>query len=564
MSRTSRPGAAVWYLAAGAILCLSGCTSIRDYVHNGFKVGPNYSQPPAPVAKHWIDDKDVRIRKCPDDLSHWWRVFKDPALDRMVACTYQQNLSLKQAAFQVLQARYQLAIDQGNLFPQTQTVTGSYTRSQSSLNPPNQFVFGPPVLSRWNLGFNLQWELDFWGALRRAIIADEDTLAASVFNFDDVMVTQLSDVATYYVQMRTAQKQIEVTQANVELQRRALDYMEKRFKAGFHVSELDLSQTRGTLAQTEALIPPLKISLRQASDLLSITMGMPPCDLEKQLGPGPIPTVPTTAAIGIPADLLRRRPDVRKAERTAAAQAEQIGIAQAQLYPMFTINGNLGYSAQTLGALFTPAAFNGAIGPAFTWNVLNYGRIVNNQRKQDALFLQLVAAYQQTVLTANQEVEDALVQFLQSQEQAKELAESVSANQNAVRLAVLQLEVGSIDINRYVTIATALVQVQNTQAQAQGQIVLGLINVYKAMGGGWEIRCQSQGGPGAIANGATPENPGAEVVPTPVPKAPEPPAAPAAAAPAPPKATKSAAATDKTTPDWAAKKTKSVEVTDGD
>jgi outer membrane protein TolC len=201
-----------------------------------------------------------------------------------------------------------------------------------------------------------------------------------------------------------------------------------------------------------------------------------------------IPTAPLDVAVGIPADLLRRRPDVRRAERQAAAQSAQIGVAEAEFYPLIFLNGNFGYSAEFFHRLFRPSAFQGSFGPNVQWNILNYGRILNNVRAQDAQFQALIAAYQNTVLTAGQEVENGLVSFLKSQEQVKSLEESVRAAESAVKIALAQYEGGTIIFTTLALLQQNLVTQQNLLAQAQGNIALGLIQVYRALGGGWEIR----------------------------------------------------------------------------
>ena len=251
---------------------------------------------------------------------------------------------------------------------------------------------------------------------------------------------------------------------------------------------MDYDQALSNLRQTEAQILPLAIDARQAENLLSILMGIPPVDLEPMLGVTPIPTAPPEVAIGIPADLLRRRPDVHQAERLAAAQGEQIGIALADLYPSFSIDGTLGAEAKNFPELFKSTAFNGSVGPSFQWNLLNYGRIINNVCYQDARFQELVVTYQQSVLEADREVEDGLVTFLRSQRQTKLLEESVVAAERAVKIVVFQYEKGAVDFNRYAVIEQNLVTQQDLLAQARGQIAQGLVATYRAMGGGWEIR----------------------------------------------------------------------------
>ena len=240
------------------------------------------------------------------------------------------------------------------------------------------------------------------------------------------------------------------------------------------------------------------------------------------LGPGPIPTAPPEVAVGIPADLLRRRPDIRRAERLAAAQAELIGIAQADLYPAFSLNGTLGYQAQNFSDLFKSNAFTGSVGPSFHWNVLNYGRIVNNVRFNDARFQELAYAYQDTVLRADREVENGLVSFLKSQRRERLLGESVEAANKAFKIVVAQYEKGAVDFNRYALIEQNLVTQQDSLAQARGQISQGLISVYRALGGGWQMRLSEEESGVVPAANAFPELPKPlEAVPAPIPEAPK-------------------------------------------
>jgi NodT family efflux transporter outer membrane factor (OMF) lipoprotein len=467
-----------------------GCTSLNEYIHNRFKVGPSYKEPPAPVAKDWIDAADVRLRKESDDLSKWWKVFGDPALDSLVCFAYEQNLSLRAAGFRVLEARAQMLIDVGNLFPQTQNMTGDHVREVLSRKTANSNVFSTSKrwFGQWDYGFNLRWELDFWGRFRRAVEADAAALDASVANYDDVLVTLLGDVATNYTLIRTLEQRLKYVRQNVDLQRETLKIVEGRFKAGT-TNELDVDQARSTLEQTEAGIPELEIAHRQAGNRLCVLLGIPPEDLQARLGTGSIPKAPVEAIVGIPADLLRRRPDVRRAERQAAAQSAEIGIAEAEFYPHIAINGSIGYSADEFKDLFREKAMTGNFGPSFTWNILNYGRIVNNVRLQDARFQELIATYQNTVLNAGQDVENGLITFLRAQERTKLQAASVVDAEKAVKIAVAQYTAGAIDLTRVTLLQQNLVQLQDTLAQAEGEIVTGLIQVYRALGGGWQIRC---------------------------------------------------------------------------
>jgi NodT family efflux transporter outer membrane factor (OMF) lipoprotein len=494
------------------LVATCGCTPLREYVHNGFKVGPNYCKPVAPVAADWIDAGDVRIREESPNLQRWWTVFDDPTLDALINNAVNQNLTLREAGFRVMRARAVRAVTVGEFFPQTQDVAGGYSRNAMSNQAANSGFLQDRFFDEWEGGFNLGWELDFWGRYRRAIEAADADLDASVENYDDVLVTLLADVASAYVEARTLQKQIDLVKANETLQTETLKIVTAKFSGGM-VSELDVDQAKSNLAQTQALVPQFEIPLRQAELRLCILMGIPPTDLERMIGKGAIPTAPPAVAIGIPANLLTQRPDVRRAEREVAAQSARVGVAEAELYPHIGITGAVGVSSQDFSNLFTSDALQGSVGPSFQWNVLNYGRLLNTVRAQDARLAELIAFYQNTVLNANAEVESGLVQFLRSQEQAMFLNESVDASVRATNVALKQYEFGMVDFNRVVLIEQNLVQQQDLYAQAEGDIAQGLIEVYRALGGGWQIRLEESQGPVALppvdeANGGrAPEGP---------------------------------------------------------
>jgi NodT family efflux transporter outer membrane factor (OMF) lipoprotein len=490
--------------------CLSGCTSLSEYVHNGFKVGPNYHTPPASVAPQWIDAADVRVRSDSDNLSQWWKVFNDPTLEDLICHAYRQNLSLREAGFRVLQARAEYGFTVGELFPQSQTVSGSYTRSATSVASLLGGSFGNlggapggaiPInryLNNYAVNFGMAWELDFWGRFRRAIEAASAELDASVDNYDDVLVTLLGDVAVNYVQFRVLEQQIELLKNNAKTQQETLKIAQAKFEVGAKESELDLPQAETTLSQTLAQIPATQIRLRQRTNRLCILLGIPPEELQTRLAKTTIPEAPKEVAAGIPADLIRRRPDVRRAERQAAAESARIGIAQSQLYPHISINGTFGWQAPKASQLFTKQAFQGSWGPAFQWDVLNYGRLLNKVRSQRASFEAVVATYQNKVLTAAEEVENGMAAFLNSQEQVTHLTNSVNAAKKALDVGTNQYRLGKTDFNRLAVLQLNLVEQQNLQAQARGDVALGLIQVYRALGGGWDVRCNCYEGPGAF------------------------------------------------------------------
>lgn len=488
MFRTGILGRIVLALSTGAVVSLTGCTSLRDYVNNGCKVGPNYCPPCVPVAEHWIDEADIRVVDDPD-LSRWWEVFHDPTLDRLIRCAYRQNLTLREASFRILQARALLGIARGELFPQTQNGVGGFQRIAQSRNT-FQRPLAAPFFDQWSFGFNLAWELDFWGRLRRAIAAADGQLDASVADYDQVLVTLLGDVASNYVQIRTDQERLRYLRHNVTILELVLKWTERREKVGFKTTPLDVHQIGSNLEQTASGMPQLELDLRMAENRLCVLMGMPPEDLRNMLGEDLIPTASPELAVGIPAELLRRRPDVRRAERQAAAQSEVIGIAEADLYPAFSIGGTLGWQANDFSDLFSGRSLDGNVGPSFQWKILDYGRIANNIRYHDAKFQELVTIYQQTVLQAAEEAEDGLATFLQAQERTRHLEKSVALASAAVKDMFLPTAIGQpgFDFNRFALIEQNRTVQQDLLAQSRGEIAHGLIQVYRALGGGWEIR----------------------------------------------------------------------------
>jgi NodT family efflux transporter outer membrane factor (OMF) lipoprotein len=331
---------------------------------------------------------------------------------------------------------------------------------------------------------NTSWELDFWGKYRRQVESSNADLGASVEAYRAALVTLLADVVTSYVQMRTFQQRLEYARRNVEIERGTLRLAEARLADG-KATALDVKQARSILAQTEASIPPLMIGLRQANDQLCVLLGQSARDILPSFGDGPIPNVPPTVVAGIPADLILRRPDVRRTYTLAASQSAKIGVAEADFFPQFGVSGFIGFTADQLASLFDGKSFTAYVLPNFSWKILNYGRVLNNVRLQEAKFQETVLQFQQTLLTAGKEVEDALVAFLQYQLQARSLEESVKEAEDSVELVLAQYKAGLVDFNRVFTLQSQLVTQQDQLAIARGNIASSLISVYRALGGGW-------------------------------------------------------------------------------
>jgi NodT family efflux transporter outer membrane factor (OMF) lipoprotein len=500
------------------VLLSSGCNSMNDceWIRNGFKVGPNYSRPPAAVAPEWIEAKDPRLQTAPPRDGDWWSVFQDPLLNSLICRAYQQNPNLRAIGTRVLQARSQQLIAFGNLFPQSQTLSGI---------SDNGTAFGSNTYVATST-FNLSWELDFWGKYRRQLESANANAQATVDNYDDALVTLLADVATNYVQYRIAQQRIEIAKYNLSVQERLLSLSEQQTKVGTGTT-LDVEQFRSLVEQTRSTIPALQITLGQAGDRLCILLGDPPHDLSGELGPWPkfgglpMPKLPSSVAVGIPADLLLRRPDVRSAERQVAAQSPQIGVAKSDFYPSLSIGTMLGYADLSLPVVYATQGFLALFTPQFNWKILNYGRIANNVRLQEHKTDEAIFNYQYKVLTAAQEVQTALRGFLLSQDQTEHLARGAEAATKATQVEEKLFTSIKADVNRLYTLENAQLQVQDQLAVAQGNIALNLINVYRALGGGWEIKqgtCGNCTPPNADNTTPNPAAPGVAPTPIPAPK----------------------------------------------
>lgn len=450
-------------------------------------IGPDYAPPAAPVSDAWIDANGGEISGETSDDREWWKVFADPALNSLVETAYRQNPSLQAAGARVLEALARRGIAVGLLFPQQQDAFASYIKSKLSENRANQSQIDAKF-DDWQAGFDAFWELDVWGRLRRGIEAADAEVLASVASYDDVLVSLIAEVAANYVSLRTFEQRLEVARANVAIQERSYEIADAKFQGGA-VTELDAAQARSLLEDTRSLIPGLEANIRQTENTLCILLGIPPQSLREVLGgPGPIPSAPARVAVGIPAELLRRRPDVRRAERELAAQSARIGIAKADLLPRLSLIGTISLTAEDFADLFKGDSFEGFGGPNLRWAILNYGRISSNIRVQDAGFQALIGTYEDTVLRAQAEVENAIASFLGARRQVEFIGRSVDAAARAVELADLQYREGAVDYTRVLNTQQFLVGEQDRLVTTTGSVALSLTALYKALGGGWELR----------------------------------------------------------------------------
>jgi NodT family efflux transporter outer membrane factor (OMF) lipoprotein len=474
----------LWALLLG-FLTLGGCTTL----------GPDFRRPEAPLQDRWLESGEARVRDTAETRL-WWTVFEDPVLDRLVRLACEQNIPLRVAGARIYETRARLGIAIGEQYPQVQQAVGaaSYNRESARAPAAPQRSAGADFDYRQaQVGATASWELDFWGKFRRAVESEDANFLGSVAAYDSALVSLTAEVARTYLLIRTLEERLRIAGDNVAVQQESLRIADARFQGGA-TSERDVQQALTQLRSTEATIPQIEANLRQAKNALCILLGLPPRNLDAMLGDrSAIPEAPLEVAAGIPADLLRRRPDIRAAELQAAAQSALIGVAKADLYPAFTLTGTFGFLASDVGKFSTGdiASWNsrfGSFGPAFSWNILNYGQITNVVRVQDARYQELIFGYQDTVLRAQQEVEDGLSGFLQSQKRLLSLEQAAAAAKRSADLALIQYREGATDYTTVLTAQASLLTQQDSLATGRAEVPQGLIAIYRAIGGGWEIR----------------------------------------------------------------------------
>lgn len=454
-------------------------------------VGPDYKTPETAIAEQWNTDKKG-VSTAAVENTAWWKSFNDPVLTALIEEGYAHNLSLQTAGANVLQAKAQLAQSKGELFPQQQYLTASYTHQE--LGSGSQFnLVIPSNFNSSAASLNASWEADFWGKYRRAIHANDANFLASLAAYDNALVTLTAEIGSRYVAIRTYQAQIALTKKNIKLQKDSLVLSKNRYQEG-EDSLSNVQETVTTLNQTEASLPTLYSKLQQEKDALAVLLGTTPDKVDALLGTSKgIPVAPKTIAVGIPKDILRQRPDVREAEYQAITQSENIGAVKAQLYPALSLVGSFGYSASTVGDSSTTDIFQWSnhtlsIGPSLSLPLLNYGQISNQVRAQDAIFQQAIFNYQNTVLNAQKEVQDGIASYVESQRSLKAMQAANTSARKAVELMRVRYETGEVDYADVLNTEQQQLSVENSLINAQGSVPQGLISLYRALGGGWQIR----------------------------------------------------------------------------
>jgi outer membrane protein, multidrug efflux system len=470
----------------GFFLLAAGCT-----------VGPNYRKPDLPVPSMWNEAQQKGVQVRPTELTRWWTSFNDPLLNSLIERAVRSNLDLRIAEGRIREARATRVLAAAGAWP-TVNVSSAYSRNRASANAigsPSQnggaVSVAPSGASLeqnfYQTGFDASWEIDVFGGIRRSVEAADATLQATVEDWRDVLVSLLGEVAKNYIDLRGSQRRLDVTRDNLKAQLETLELTKVRFQAGL-ASDLDVAQQEAQAHSTAAQIPTLETSLKQAAYGLDVLLGSQPGSLWDELAvEKAIPTLPPEVLVELPAELLRQRPDIRRAERQLAAATAQVGVATADLYPKFSLVGNVGLQSVSASDWFTGRSRNWSIGPTVTWPVFDAGRIRANIEIRNAQQEQALGVYEKTVLTAFQDVEVSLVAYAKEQERSRSLVTAVAANQRALAMAHELYIRGLSDFLNVLEAQRALSLTENDFAQSQATMASNLVSLYKALGGGWQV-----------------------------------------------------------------------------
>jgi NodT family efflux transporter outer membrane factor (OMF) lipoprotein len=454
----------------------------------GCNVGPDYHPPKTPAPAQWVSPQAGPETNAPAVEAAWWKSFHDAELNSLIVRAAQSNLNLRAALARVREARAAARVVSADLGP-TLDAAGSYARERYSANGFPQF---PPPLPLeadvYQAGFDASWEIDVFGGTRRATQAARAEVAASEFGRRNVLITLFAEVARQYVQARAFQRRLAVVHDNIKAQEEILDLTRDLFAKGL-TGELDVQQADALLAATRAQGPVFESGFRDAVYQLSLLLGQPPgAALEELARAGPIPVAPPAVPMGLPSDLLQRRPDVRQAERALAAATARVGTAASDLYPKFSLTGDVGLQSISASDWFTAGSRYWSAGPTVQWRIFDTGRIRANIRVQNARVEQALAAYEQSMLAAFTDVETALTAYAKEQTRRQSLAHAAEANEKAVALSGDLYRHGLADFLRVLESQRSLYQSQDALIESERAVSSDLIALYKALGGGWEDR----------------------------------------------------------------------------
>jgi NodT family efflux transporter outer membrane factor (OMF) lipoprotein len=465
-----KPLALHWSLVFMLFLC--GCAG----------VGPDYTPPEVPVSPAWhaaTPDTPAPGPADPERLSRWWETLHDPILTGLVKTAVERNPDLRQALSRVKEARARRSIAGADLLP-TLDASGAVSRSRGSRN-----LGSTETRTKYTAGLDAAWELDLFGGVRRSVEAADADLQATREDLSAVQVSLCAEVALAYIEVRTYQARLAVAHANLKNQEEICQITGERLKAGL-TDELDVQQARANLMSSRARIPSLGTGLEGSMNRLAVLLGMQPGELHSELEDRrPIPAAPLSVAVGVPADVLRQRPDIRRAERELAAQTARVGVAEAELFPKLSLGGSIGLEALNSGELFTSDAGAWSFGPRLSWPVFRAGAIRKNVAVQSARQEQALLAYEAAVLGALEEVENALVSFAAERRRKESLEQAADAAHQAYDLARVKYESGLTDFTHLLDAQRSLLALEDELSSSDGTLAANLVRLYKSLGGGW-------------------------------------------------------------------------------
>ncbi len=481
----------LFLLLAGILLC-GGC----------FMVGPDYSPPETAAPETWHTPLAGGLETGkidPVKLASWWRALDDSLLEKLETQAMAGNHDLRIARSRIREARARWGITRAGLFPRLDA-RGSFKEYRQS-----EEYYGTGDKERlYRAGFDAGWELDIFGGTRRAMEAAEAEVAATRENLNDVLITLQAEVAFNYLLLRTDQARLKAARGNIKTQQETCNLNRSLYEAGL-IDKLALEQSLFNLEHTRSRVPALETGIERSCNRLAVLLGVAPGTLQAELTPyRTIPDLPAELAVGIPAETLRRRPDIRRAERNLAAATARIGQATADLYPRFHLVGTIGLESLSYDKLWRWASRSWGYGPGISWNIFDAGAIRRNIEVQTELQKQALAAYEKTLLLAREEVENAIVAYAREQQRRQYLTAAVASADEAIRLARDQFQAGLVDFNNVLITQLSLLALQDELAQSNGLAAANLVRLYKALGGGWNWQPPADRAKAAAAPAPTP------------------------------------------------------------
>jgi outer membrane protein, multidrug efflux system len=473
LSRFNHKIRASGVLLLGVICFVAGCT-----------VGPKYKPPEMKMPQKWSHGSANVFSTVPDaNNAGWWKIFGDADLNGLIQRATQNNRNVEAAFYRVEASRASRDFTAGRYYPSI-NASGSYSRSL--FRGLTQVAASTQPLDTYSSGFNFLWEIDLFGKIRRSIESSQATYQATIEDYRNVMVTLLADVAGNYIELRTIQARIKYANDNVEIQRKTLELTKSLYQAEI-VGELDVSQAEFNLANTESEIPTLRIAEEALLNRLAVLLGELPGSLRNEISSyKALAPIKENVNISLPVNLLRQRPDIRKAERLLAAQTANIGVAEADLYPALQLSGYLQTQSLKFAGLGNINNKAYSFGPGLTWNIFDGNRIRNNVKIQRAVTAQLLADWQNTVLAAVEEVQNAMYAYIQQAKRKQSLEDSVAASLRSVDLVQSLYKSGLTDFQNVLDTERALFLQQDNLAISNGLLLQDLVLIYKAFGAGWQ------------------------------------------------------------------------------